>query len=73
MNLPAFPSWFFEDAKPRIPVRVTRFLPYNATNQAGEPIGAVHWKLIDGTLFMSQEALDRTLAAGKRLKPPGRL
>lgn len=63
-----FPDWFFEESKgPRIPVQVTRLLPRDAYNEAGdEVIGKVHWQLVGGTLLMSQEAfaeLKRVAAA----------
>jgi hypothetical protein len=54
-----FPSWFFQTLEPgglRIPVEVSRFLPCDATNAAGEVIGKRHWSLIEGTLYMSREA-----------------
>lgn len=46
-----FPAWFFEQSRNRVPVVVTRFLPYQPEGSA-----TVHWKLMDGKLYMSLEA-----------------
>lgn len=67
-----FPDWFFDSNQPRIPVVVTPWLPYNATNEAGEPTGKIHWKLLDGKLFMSREAfaeLKRVADSGPEERP----
>jgi hypothetical protein len=49
-----FPDWFFKAADLRIPVVATHLLPY----QERERDGMVHWRLLDGTLYMSWEAFD---------------